>query len=67
MPEEEKKKEQEKKAKKERGPKKPQGKQLRRLVIATDGVNIDIEKSELSVLEICEIARRLLRQYAGDR
>ena len=66
MSEREEKKEQAKKAKKERGPKKPQGKQLRRLVITTDGVNIDIEKCQLSVLEICEIARRLIKQYAGE-
>ncbi len=59
-------KKQEKKEEKEKGPTKPQG-QLRRITIATDGVNINIEKTEISVLELCEVARRILKQYAGEQ
>ena len=38
---------------------------LRRIVITSDGLNIDIPTLEVSNLELCEIARRILRKFGG--
>jgi len=37
----------------------------RRLVIETDGSNVHIPEMSMSPIEVCEIARRLIKRFGG--
>lgn len=38
----------------------------RRIVIETDGVNINIAELDSTPLELCEICRRIIKKFKGD-
>lgn len=38
---------------------------LRKMVIVTDGNTVEVSELQLSPLEVCEVARRLLKLFGG--